>query len=304
MSQQYTLTIYNNSTYSGNVVVYQGKPQSSLPADSIKSLAWLSLGIEPRDGSIINSIEFTWSIDYGFVWSRAGVLLPGVSFKAAGGSPVTSIVPPLKNSIRFKKGERNYTFYDQKNGEPGQLAITTDSSVVAKESSVGVSMSGAGVFAVEARPSFNYWFIPRPSYTVALGSYTQGTVMDISQLSALNPFSFEGGVVDLIFTYNEDGTWTEGPPQSLQLFASSSALLTETRISSGQNKIFPPGIVNNNLTLDNRHNVAGTIQYQIAAQPVVTVPVQPNDDDIIINGVNGQQVRVLNNLPASIYAIY
>jgi hypothetical protein len=215
MSQQYSLTVYNNSTYKGQVIVYQGLPSSNIPPDQIFTLAWLSLGIEPREGSIINSVEFTWDIDYGFVWSRKGTLEAGVQFVAAGGAPVTSIDPPVGNMINFKKGDQNYTFTNQRNGLDGHLQVLTDGSVVAGQASIGVSMSGAGIFAVGARPSFTNNFTPKPSYTVALGTYIQGTVMDISQLSALNPFIFTPGISDLTFTYNDDGTWTKGNPQFL-----------------------------------------------------------------------------------------
>lgn len=61
MGQQYTLTVYNKSTYSGQVIVYQGKPHSNISASEIMPLAWLSEGIEGNEGPIVNSVQFSWT---------------------------------------------------------------------------------------------------------------------------------------------------------------------------------------------------------------------------------------------------
>ena len=76
-----------------------------------------------------------------------------------------------------------------------------------------------------------------------------------------------------------------------------------TRIDAGTNHIFPQGTLQNQMELDNRHNVQGPVNYQIAAQPLVNIPMQPNQEYYIQN-IHGQQVRVWNNLPNSLYCVY
>ena len=79
--------------------------------------------------------------------------------------------------------------------------------------------------------------------------------------------------------------------------------MPETRINANDNHIFPQGTLVNQLELDNRHNVQGPVTYRIAAQPVVNIPMQPNQEYFAQN-INGQQVQVWNNLPNSLYCVY
>lgn len=209
MSQSYTLIVENKSSFSGQVIVYQNAPETNVNLSDLFTLAWLSKGIQGSGGQIVNSVEFDWTIDYGFVWSQKGVLQPGVNFTASGSAAVQSIDPPTNNKIGFTKGAANYTFNNQTNGNKGQLEIDTDSTVVQDQASIGVSMSGAGTFAIVARPRFEAWFIPHPVYTVALGSYQQGQVMDIAQLSNTYDLEFPSGVTNIKLTYNADGTWSQ-----------------------------------------------------------------------------------------------
>lgn len=78
--------------------------------------------------------------------------------------------------------------------------------------------------------------------------------------------------------------------------------MAEQRINTGATHAFPAGVVDDNLTLENRHNVQGDVIYQIAGRPPVHIPF--NNDDHVIPGVNGQAITVTNNLPNSLYCIY
>lgn len=79
--------------------------------------------------------------------------------------------------------------------------------------------------------------------------------------------------------------------------------MTEQRINAGAAHVFPAGTLNDTLQLENRHNVAGTVQYQIAAGMVINVPIVANADHTI-NNIHGQQVTVTNLLPNSLYCVY
>jgi hypothetical protein len=213
MGQNYSLTVYNKSSYSGNVIVYQGLPKSNIQPEQIVPLAWLSEGIEGSSTGVgINQVKFDWTIDYGFVWSKTGVLQPGVDFVAGGSVETTTISPGKGNKVAFGKGNQQYTFSNQTNGSDGKLEIDTLTSVVPNDASIGVTMSGNGVFAVQALPQFSYWFLPHPTYSIALGNYESGQVMDLASLSAQQEIQFDGAATDIILTYNSDGSWSVGAP--------------------------------------------------------------------------------------------
>lgn len=79
--------------------------------------------------------------------------------------------------------------------------------------------------------------------------------------------------------------------------------MPEQRIDAGAAHVFPAEILDDRLDLQNRHGVAGDIQYQIGAQPAVTVPIADNGEYEIRN-IRGLQLTVTNNLPNSLYCVY
>ncbi len=79
--------------------------------------------------------------------------------------------------------------------------------------------------------------------------------------------------------------------------------MPEIRINAGATYVFAAGTLGDTVTLDNRHNVAGNVQYQIAAQPLTTMPIAPNGHDVV-NNIHGQQLTVVNQLPNSLYCVW
>lgn len=78
----------------------------------------------------------------------------------------------------------------------------------------------------------------------------------------------------------------------------------ELRIMAGQTYAFPTGQIPDGVSLDNRHNVPGTVSYQIGLQPVVDVPITPNAGPVAVRDVNGQMLTITNNLPNSLYVVF
>lgn len=74
-------------------------------------------------------------------------------------------------------------------------------------------------------------------------------------------------------------------------------------IASGANFVFGAGTINAGCELDNRHNVAGDVRYQIGVQPQVTIPMVPNGEYRVPN-VNGEQFSVHNGLPNTLDVVY
>ncbi|MBI2261450.1 MAG: hypothetical protein HYU62_07265 [Caulobacterales bacterium] len=77
----------------------------------------------------------------------------------------------------------------------------------------------------------------------------------------------------------------------------------ETRIGAGATYVFPAGALDEQVRLENRHNVAGQVTYQIAAQPAVNIQIQPNQENTI-NQIRAQSLTIINGLPNSLYAVY
>lgn len=199
----YRLTAINNSSDYVDFCVYQTQPNLGVP--NAKSLAWFSDPAWPT-----TKIAFDWTIDYSFVWSQTGELVPGVVFHAA---QVWDADPSdtSNNQILFDYEQSAYTF---ENGsavdtpQRGNLYIKELATIPLKAASVGIGMSGAGTFAVQAQPNQNLVFTPHPLYWITAGTFTPGEVLDVGQISNAAQVVFPPGVFAMTATLNLDNTWT------------------------------------------------------------------------------------------------
>ena len=199
--QVYTLEFQNNSTNAGDVCVYQTPPDVNTPG--VMSLAWFSQFNYPT-----TEVVFKWTIDYSFVWSQTGVLKPGVIFDA---SQTWEADLHTSNQVTFHY-DQAYTFQGQKAGpQAGNLYITEDPTIPLKTASVGIGMSGAGVFAVQAQPNINLVFTPHPLYWITFGKFVPGQVLDIQSLTGVAQVQFPPNIYKMAAILNEDNTWTIEP---------------------------------------------------------------------------------------------
>jgi hypothetical protein len=182
----YSLTVVNNSSHYADFCVYQRSPD--LGVRDALSLAWMATPLWPT------TVEtFTWQIDYSFVWSQTGVLKPGVKFAASQAWPAD---PSNINSnqLLFDYQQGAFTFqHGSANGTPrrGSLYITELDGIPPDTASVGIGMSGAGTFAVQAQPNENLVFTPHPTYWVAAGTFEQGVALDIEEITNTVQVSFD-----------------------------------------------------------------------------------------------------------------
>lgn len=186
MSTQYSLTVTNNSTQFQDLVVYQKAVDLGVP--NALSLAWLTAPAWPG-----TTVTFTWSEDYNFVWSQTGTLQPGVTFQAQQTLPADPENPD-NNQIQFGYPQGAFTFIPgaaMGTPELGSLYIRTLPDVPTNTASVGIGMSNAGTFVVEAGPNLNYVFTPHPSYWVAAGTFTAGEVLDIEEITTTQEVTFQ-----------------------------------------------------------------------------------------------------------------
>lgn len=207
-AQPYTLTAINNSSNAGNFCVFQQDPD--LGVSDVLSLAWFSKFAYPD-----TTVKFTWTIDYNFVWSETGVLTPGVLFDAS-----QTFDADIQNSnqitLTYAGG---YNFINQTKGpKPGILYIREDSTIPPKHASVGIGMSGFGTFVVQAQPNLNLNFSPHPRYYIAFGNFTQGEVLDISEMTNVAEIPFATNVYSMIAILGEDNGWTVMSTQALNAF--------------------------------------------------------------------------------------
>ncbi len=202
MSDNYSLIFVNNSSMLGDACVYQTDPNINDP--NVMSLAWFSKRATPT-----TRVKFDWTIDYSFVWSETGVLVPGVVFSA---SQEWAADLSNKNQVQFTKAGGAYSFQNQGTGpQPGSLYIREDSTIPAKQASVGIGMSGAGTFAVQAQPNITAIFTPHPKYWISFGNFMAGQVLDITTITSAAAIDFPYAVYSMTAILNPDNTWTVMP---------------------------------------------------------------------------------------------
>lgn len=202
MSTNYSLTVTNNSTRFQDLCVYQKPVDLGLP-DAL-ALAWLTAPAWPK-----TTVTFSWNLDYNFMWSQTGSLKPGVTFEAQQIEPADP-ENPARNQIQFDYRDGAFTFLaGNASGaaELGSLYIRELGNVPPDAATVGIGMSNAGTFVVQAQPNTNLVFTPHPEYWITAGTFEQGEVLDIEQITneAQVPF-------DSTFAMNavlgSDNMWT------------------------------------------------------------------------------------------------
>jgi hypothetical protein len=202
MADNYSLIFVNNSTMLGDACVYQTNPDTNDP--SVMSLAWFSKRTQPT-----TRVRFDWTIDYSFIWSETGVLVPGVIFTASQEWPADLT---YKNQVQFTKTGGAYTFQNQTSGpQGGTLYIKEDSTIPPQQASVGIGMSGAGTFAVQAQPNMTAMFTPHPRYWIAFGNFIPGQVLDIAHINNPGEIDFPYATYSMTAILNQDMTWTIKP---------------------------------------------------------------------------------------------
>lgn len=203
----YTVTVTNNSAGLADFCVYQSTESPQVP--NAKSLAWLTRSAPPS-----SAVRFNWNLDYSFVWGN-GTPAPGSVFQPG---QVLSADPTVRAEqqaeLDYAAGQyllaRNRFVADP---QPGNLYIRELSSLpIGDDALVGIGMSGAGTHVVPTLPNQNLVFAARPTYFIAAGTFAQGEVLDVEEVTGGSAaLSFPPGVFELAATLNADNTWTVRP---------------------------------------------------------------------------------------------
>jgi hypothetical protein len=195
---QYSLTFQNNSTNFGNVCIYQTDP--GLGPD-VMSLAWFAKPTHPTTEE-----TFKWGLDYGFIWDETGELVPGVIFNA---SQVWAADLNKKNKVTFLRERNAYTFRNLTKGDrSGVLQIEESDMLPARQATVGISMSGSGIFVKQAQPNMTLYFEPHPEYWITFGNYSPGQVLNVTEISNKQKIEFAHDIFSVTAVLNVDNTWS------------------------------------------------------------------------------------------------
>ncbi|SFR68018.1 hypothetical protein [Anaeromicropila populeti] len=195
----YTLDVKHNGTDYGNFCIYQTYDGQD---DDIRSLVWFSKAAHPG-----TQLRFEWNIDYSFVWSEKGVLIPGVIFNA---SEVEETDPSNTNlnTIGFTKDKGAYHFTSTEDStKSGKLGIACSELIPANSVSIGIGMSGNPAYACVAAPSLKYTFSPHPTYWIAFGNYEEGAVIDVNCMTQKYAIKFPVNTFERSLQLCPNNTW-------------------------------------------------------------------------------------------------
>jgi rhizosphere induced protein len=190
---KYTLTVENQSTQTGDFCIFQEMPDINVP--NIVTLAWLSKTAHPT-----TTLTFDWTVDYSFFWSTQKDLQAGAHVSVVQTWPCNL---DTYNQVTLDRSCNAYTFTSQEQGAyPGNLYIQQTGNIQSNGASVGVAMSGKGAFAVQSQPNMKIIMTPKPTYYVVFGSFEEGTVIDIGEITeTAYPVQFKGTQSkELVFT--------------------------------------------------------------------------------------------------------
>jgi rhizosphere induced protein len=200
---QYNVVATNNSTTTWNFYMYQKMPGPASP--NVFSLAWFVYPVAPT-----TTVKFTWYIRYSFVWSRTGVLVPGVTFEASQDWSADPAGLSSGNLVNFGINSSSApTFYNQAmGGSSGSLSIFNDNTVPASMYSVGIGMSGAGTYVVQGQPNTTTIFTPSPSYFISFGNQIQqGQVLE-TVVGNSQQITFPTSVYTMYAALGGNNLWT------------------------------------------------------------------------------------------------
>jgi hypothetical protein len=219
---QYTLHFINNSSNPWDFCIYQKDP-GLVTVPGVMSLAWFAQQVAPTTHT-----QYQWTINYDLVWSQVGTVAPGVIFDASQVRPA-DIQTPSNNQITLDKvistSPGYYSFGPQSTGPQGSLVIQCGSNISPADNVLaGIAMSGVGTFVAPTQPNINLTFTPNPQYWVSFGTYVQGQVLSIQEMTNDGQVLFPPNTYTMTAILNSDNTWTIAPTSSSQVSTALKAL--------------------------------------------------------------------------------
>lgn len=189
-------------------VVFQNPDGLNVPG--AVPLAWLTARVAPR-----SNVTFTWTVDYSFLQSETGMLVPGVRVVPQQSVPATP-GDPNRDHVQLDYMNGMFTLTTPSrgdaSGQAGALQISQLANVPLGRASVGIGMSGAGTFVTPAQPNSILVFnVPPPRYWIAAGEFTPGEVLDPETITNVAEVTFADGATAMQAVLDTARRWTVGP---------------------------------------------------------------------------------------------
>jgi hypothetical protein len=197
--QVYTLRFKNRSESQYDFLVFQQGIDVNEPNGY--TLAWFT-----RQVANGVDLDFTWTVDYAFVWSDQGTLKPGITFEAR------QVIPAdltTANLVTFTDVDGAFQFgTPTAGGTAGSLTIDEANTIPKNMAKVGIGMSGQGTHVIDAEPNVGAVFTPHPEYWIGFGFFKQGQVLDIQSLVNAQQVPFSANVFQMTATLDSGNNWT------------------------------------------------------------------------------------------------
>lgn len=192
----YKLTVNNQSTSEGYVLIFLEKPDASQP--DMQTFAWQSK-------FLYSDVEadFSWELDWGFIWQQTNAV-----------NASQQIVPAdlqTKNQITLSYDASHQAFHFSKltqGASAGQLRIVEDSSVPIGMVDVGVALSGHPAFMVKSQPNMTVAITPKPSYWLAFGNSESKGPINVGEYTNAVKLQFPPNIYALTATIHPDKSIT------------------------------------------------------------------------------------------------
>ncbi|GAA2577671.1 hypothetical protein GCM10010435_62300 [Winogradskya consettensis] len=211
----YELAITNQSDQELDFCLYQDNPNIS--NSKVMSTAWLKKTLAPTSQG-----KFTWTVDWSFMWDETGTPAPGVSFEVGQTWPAdpsasntwsTPTVGGDQVNLTYNASNDTYTFETgkgQHNPPPqdGILYIYQQNPIPPGQASIGLGMSGKPVYALQAEPNLHANFDATPVYYITAGTYTEGIVLDVTQITEKAEVQFPTNVFSMTATLTSTNIWS------------------------------------------------------------------------------------------------
>jgi hypothetical protein len=196
----YSILFTNNSSNSGSLCIYQTNDNHSTNPEVVP-LAWFCKAVHPT-----TQISFVWKQDYNFIWSDTKEIKQGMSFRT---SQTWDANLTNKNYIELDYIENAYTFQNLKQGEEkGKFYIKQSAKLPYKKGSVGIGMSGKGIFMIPVQANINIILEHKPRYWITFGCFKENQVLNLTEITNKIEVTFPLNLYSMAATLNLDNTWS------------------------------------------------------------------------------------------------
>lgn len=208
----YSLKVNNKSLNDGTIAVYQDAPKTAGTTVSVFTLAWFT-----KFAYKGTSVTFNWELDYNFVWSRSGILQPGVVFNASQNPDADPDKGPNSITLSYDQDRDAFKFEEPTtdSSSKGTLIVSTSPQVPqskqedngAYAAAVGIGMTNNGTHVVQTQPNMKVTFTPHPTYYVVFGNYQTGEIVDVQTIMGGSQALDYRSVVQREVTLTDQNEW-------------------------------------------------------------------------------------------------